>query len=133
MTAVDMPHQSDLAGRRVLVIEDEYMISMFITEALQDIGCEVVATADRIEPALEKAKVESFDIAIVDVNLRGEQTHAVVDALAERGKPFVIATGYGTDGLPERMSRSPRLCKPFMPDDLEKAMRLALQTTGARA
>jgi CheY-like chemotaxis protein len=116
----------DLGGRRILVIEDESLVSMFIIDTLEDIGGEIVATADNLAAALEKAASTPYDLAIRDLNLGGEPTFAVADMLADRGTPFVIATGYGTSGLPERLRGTPALSKPFHRRDLERAMRAAL-------
>jgi DNA-binding response OmpR family regulator len=61
-----------LVGTRVLVVEDEALISMMLEDYLTEIGCEVVATAARLEEALEKARSVSMDVAVLDVNLAGK-------------------------------------------------------------
>ena len=60
----------ELVGRRVLVIEDESMVSMLIENLLSEIGCEVVGTASSFNEALQKVKSVAFDVAILDVNFR---------------------------------------------------------------
>jgi CheY-like chemotaxis protein len=116
----------ELTGRRVLVIEDESMVTMLIHDTLADIGCEVVGSASRFDDALAKAKSLPFDIAILDVNLNGRQTFPIAEALSERGVPFVWATGYGAGGLPESHQKVPVLPKPFQLSDLEQALKAAL-------
>jgi CheY-like chemotaxis protein len=116
----------ELTGRRVLVIEDESMVTMLIHDTLADIGCEVVGSASRFDDALAKAKSLPFDMAILDVNLNGRQTFPIAEALSERGVPFVWATGYGAGSLPESLQKVPVLPKPFQLSDLEQALKAAL-------
>lgn len=115
----------ELAGRRVLVIEDESMVAMLIEDTLVGLGCEVVGSASRFDEAVEKARSLSFDVAVLDVNLRGRQTLPIAQALAERGVPFLFATGYGEASLPEPLRKVPVLQKPFHLRDLERALRAA--------
>ena len=118
---------TDLAGLRVLVIEDEAMVAMLIQDTLAEIGCEVIGVASRLNDAIEKAKSLAFDIAILDVNLNGRQTVPIAASLAERGVAFVVATGYLAASLPESLQRVPILQKPFRQRDLERALRAALR------
>ena len=117
---------ADLAGRRVLVIEDESMVMMLLQDMLEDIGCEVVDSASRLEEAIGKARSLSFDVAILDVNLNGERTYPIAEVLAERGVRFVFATGYGVGNLPPDFIGRPVLQKPFQQQDLERVLRAAL-------
>lgn len=121
-----LSHCVDLKGRRVLVVEDESLVLMLLEDTLSDVGCEVVATASRFGEALEKAASLSFDVAILDVNLNGNQTLDVADCLARRNIPFVFATGYGAAGLLSRFEGVPILQKPFQQSDLTLALRAAL-------
>jgi CheY-like chemotaxis protein len=116
----------ELAGRRVLVIEDESMVMMLLQDMLEDIGCEVVDSASRLGEALAKAKSLTFDVAILDINLDGERTFPIAEVLAERGVRFVFATGYGVANLPPGLSGRPILQKPFQQQELERALRAAL-------
>ena len=68
----------------------------------------------------------AFDVAILDVNLSGETTGPVAEALAARGTPFVFATGYGEHGLPEQFRDRPLLKKPFQIDSLKRMLETAL-------
>ena len=63
-----------------------------------------------------------FDVAILDVNLNGEPISPVVEVLVQRGLPFVFATGYGQRGVPEPLSETPTLQKPFQADALAQAL-----------
>lgn len=120
----------DLMGRRILVIEDESMVSMLIEDALVDMGCVVVALASRLNDGLAKAQTLAFDAAILDVNLAGERSFGIAEALRLRKLPFVFATGYGLSSIPEPLRSAPVLQKPFSPVELERALLAALE--GAR-
>jgi len=96
-----------LFGRRVLVVEDEMMTLMLIEDMLADLGCESVATAATAEQALALIDKQVFDAAMLDMNLNGEKSHAVADALAARGVPFVFSTGYSGNDIPVHLNRCP--------------------------
>ena len=118
--------QSASPAKRILVVEDELMIRMLLEDMLGELGYTVAAEAARIEEALEAAKNEDFDIAILDVNLNGQPISPVADALVARGMPFVFATGYGERGLPEPYRDRPTLKKPFQMDGLKQMLQTAL-------
>jgi CheY-like chemotaxis protein len=119
------PVASSVAGKRVLVVEDELMIRMLLQDMLADLGCELAGEAGRIDEALTLAKQSEFDVAILDVNLNGQPISPVVDVLIERGLPFVFATGYGQRGVPEAYRKTPTLQKPFQAEALAQAIRAA--------
>lgn len=102
------------------------MIIMLIRDFLTDIGCEIGGVAVRFMDALEKARSQSFDVAILDVNLNGRHVFPIAEVLAERGLAFVFSTGYGPTGIPARFEGAPVLQKPFQQEDLERALRAAL-------
>jgi DNA-binding response OmpR family regulator len=103
---------------RVLVVEDEDLIAMFVEDMLTDMGHEVGAIAARMEDGLREAETGSFDFAIVDVNLDGVPSYPVAEVLRARGIPFVFATGYGAAGLDPRFVGASTLQKPFTEADL---------------
>jgi CheY-like chemotaxis protein len=116
---------SSVAGKRVLIVEDELMIRMLLQDMLADLGCKLAGEAGRIEEALTLAKQTEFDVAILDVNLNGQPISPVVDILIERGLPFVFATGYGQRGVPEAYRQTPTLQKPFQAEALAQAIKAA--------
>ena len=107
---------------RILIVEDEMLLAMNIEEMLLEHGYEVAGIAGRLGPALALAREGGFDAAMLDVNLAGEMSFPVADLLAERGIPFLFATGYGLQGLEERYRGRPVLQKPFRATELRKAL-----------
>jgi CheY-like chemotaxis protein len=116
-----------LAGRRVLLVEDEAMIAMLLEDMLGDLGCHVVGPAYAIGHALELAAApEAIDVAILDVNLGGRPVFEVADALRAHRVPMIFSTGYGEAGLRKVDRGAPVLGKPFRTEDLATALRQAL-------
>lgn len=115
---------NDRDGRRyrVLLVKDEVVVAMLMEDILADLGCEVTATATRVEDALTAAKSGSFDFAILDVNLNGSLSYPIADILRQRNIPIIFATGYGTKDLDASYAGAPTLQKPFRPADLEAAV-----------
>lgn len=112
-----------LLGRRVLVIEDDEIISMLLDDMLADFGCAVVGTATRVEEALGMiGATTAIDAAVLDVNLHGTRSDPVADALAACGIPFVFSTGYGGGGISDAHRNRPVLQKPFNQADLAAAL-----------
>ena len=121
----------DMAGRRILVVEDETLIAMTIEDALQDLGCVVVGPVAKLDAALLLARHEALDAAVLDVTIRGGDVFPVAEQLLARGVPFVLASGYGDWALPKELQNLPRLTKPFTAQDLEEQVRsLLARTTG---
>ena len=111
-----------LAGTRVFIVEDEALILFSLQDMLADLGCEVVASALRIDDALAQVGELAFDIAILDVNLDGEEVFPVADLLVKRGLPFVFVTGYGEGSLPDAYRAHPALQKPFQSEQLKSTL-----------
>jgi len=119
--------QPSHAGLRVLIVEDESMVTMLIEDFLADMGCAVAGVASGLDEALSSVSSLDFDVAILDVNLNGVQSYPVAQVLRERGIPFVMATGYGAAGLPQVFQSVPTVGKPFQQWQLERAIRAAVR------
>ena len=117
-----MTDMARVAGLRVLVVEDEMMVSMLIEDMLSDLGCAVVGPASRLDEAMELARAGGIDCAVLDVNLGGQPIYPLADYLREHGLPFAFATGYGDAGLREADRGSPVLQKPFRETDLARVL-----------
>ena len=106
-----------LAGLRVLVVEDEWLIADELRRILVDRGCVVVGPASRVADALALVASETFQAALLDANLAGDSAAPVADALKASGKPFAVVTGYDRSQLPSDLMRdAPRVRKPFTAD-----------------
>lgn len=109
---------------RILVVEDEYFIAQEIAEALESAGLTVLGPCPKVSAALELlAAVEACDAAVLDASLRGVSSLPVCEALALRGIPFVVVTGFSVGQLPERMAAAPVLTKPLDPEKLVSVLR----------
>src|SRR5438309_3731084 len=117
-----MTDTAKLAGLRVLVVEDEMMVSMLIEDMLGDLGCVVIGPASRLEESMDLARSSQIDCAVLDVNLGGEPIFPLADLLRELGRPFAFATGYGDAGLREADRGTPVLQKPFREGDLARVL-----------
>src|SRR5665213_2757687 len=107
-----------LAGRRILVVEDEMLVLMMAEDMLADLGCEAVTSAATVNQALALIETEVFDAALLDMNLGGDKSFPVADALAARRVPFIFATGYTGQDMREGYRDRPVLKKPFRYEDL---------------
>jgi len=105
-------------GRRILVVEDEALVAMLVEDALVEAGYEVIGPARSVAQAMKLLEGETPAAAVLDLNLAGETSTPVADALARRGVPFVVATGYGVAGVPAAHRAAPVLPKPYDPADL---------------
>ncbi|PZN95104.1 MAG: response regulator [Alphaproteobacteria bacterium] len=100
--------------RRILVVEDEYVIAMDLALELEELGFEVVGPAGSVSEALALVdRGDRLDGAILDVNLRNERVYPVADALAARGVRFVFASGYDARLMPDAYADVPRCGKPI--------------------
>jgi two-component SAPR family response regulator len=112
------------AGRRILIVEDELLLAMDYEEMLRREGFLVLGPVGRQASALALLERERPDAAILDVNLAGERSTAVAEALAKRGVPFVVVSGYAERTLSEPVLRgAPRLDKPVQARELVRLIR----------
>lgn len=113
------------AQPRILVVEDEAMVSMMLEDMLADLGCQVVGPAASLTSGLRLAESAEVEGAVLDVNLAGEKVFPIADVLAGRGVPFVYATGYGRAGLREEDLTRPVVQKPYSVQELARNLREA--------
>ncbi|WP_010186776.1 response regulator [Sphingomonas sp. PAMC 26605] len=107
----------------ILIVEDEPLIAMMIEDFLDVLGKAVAGTADTVEAALAVIAGGGVEAAILDVNLRGgEKSFPIADVLAQKGIPFVFATGGSHDTVAEEYRDRPTLPKPFTMDGVAKAL-----------
>ena len=101
------------------------MIRMLLSDMLLELGYAVAAEAGHIDEAMAVAQKAEFDLAILDVNLAGQTIAPVAKVLEGRSLPFVFATGYGLDDLPDGFRERPTLRKPYQLTDLQTALQSA--------
>jgi CheY-like chemotaxis protein len=102
------------AGRRVLLVEDEFLAALTTIDLLESIGCEVVGPAARLALAVQLAQSESLDAAVLDINLAGELVWPVAEALQRRRVPFLFLSAYSQSAMiPRHLAGAPLLAKPL--------------------
>ncbi len=112
------------ARRRVLLVEDESLVALLLTDLLADLECEVVGLASNAAQALALARSSDIDFALLDVNLGSQSTSfAAAEALRARGVPFAFVTGYGAQGVREDLRDAPVVSKPVDFAELRKVLR----------
>ena len=114
------------AGRSILIVEDEPLIAMMLEDFLDSLGHRVHRTCDSVKCALDEIERGGFDLAILDVNLKGESVWPVATRLREKKVPFVIATGGHVDPPPAEFKDAPVIEKPYTVDRVTPAIEAAL-------
>jgi len=109
---------SGLAGKRVIIIEDEPLVSMDVESCLAAAGCEIAGTAGNLAVAKTLSDTAECDVALLDVNLGGHQVDELAATLTRRNIPFAFVTGYGRDTLPQGFREAVMVRKPFSADEL---------------
>jgi CheY-like chemotaxis protein len=111
-----------LAGKRILLVEDEAVIAFAVEDMLLELGCEVVGPAFRLDEALPMARDAAIDAAILDVNLNDQRSFQVAEALKSRGIPFLFATGYAEAGVDWNGEEVSVIAKPYRKDQIANAL-----------
>lgn len=102
------------SGKRVLVVDDEFLVAMGLEDNLRSLGYVVVGPVGTLAAAIAAAAHEQVDAAILDVNLAGEAVYPAAAILAERGIPFIFCSGYtGSARMPPEFAGAPRVAKPY--------------------
>jgi len=117
-------------GARVLIVEDEIVVALFLEDLLAEFGYEVAGIVSHLDDAM--GRPNDYDVALLDVHLNGRNVFDFADRLAARGTPFVFATGYGARGIPDRHCARPVLQKPFRPDESKRALKEVVAEEGGR-
>lgn len=117
-----------LAGKRVLVVEDEPLIALALVSSLEAAGAEVGRPVGTEKEALAAIERGGLDVALLDANLHGKPVGEIAAALTRRNIPFIFVTGYGRESLPESFRQASVLPKPFSDKQLIDAI-VALSST----
>lgn len=111
-----------LSGKRVLIVEDEMLVALLIEDFLADLGCSCVGPFRSVANALEAARTEDLDLAVLDVNLGGERVYPVAEVLASRRIPFLFLSGYGEEAIPPGHADWKVCAKPFKSEVLMRML-----------
>lgn len=103
-----------ITGKRVLVVDDEFMVAAMLVDALEEAGAVPVGPASSLREGLDMVAAQPLDAALLDWNLLGEMSDAIARALVAKGVPFIITTGYVSLG--SEFDHVPRLAKPYTPE-----------------
>jgi DNA-binding NtrC family response regulator len=114
------------AGRRILLVEDDAIIGLDIRDILERAGCLMLGPAANVSDALAVITSTKIDGAVLDINLGGELSYGVADALAAKSIPFMIISGYSADRVPAAHRQRPILAKPFLAHELLAAFGRAI-------
>jgi DNA-binding response OmpR family regulator len=112
--------------RNILIVEDEPLISMMLEDFLLSMGHRVSAICETVAEALKAVESAGFDIAILDINLKGESVWPVASRLREEGIPFVLASGGHVDPPPAEFDNVPMIDKPYTIDRVTPALDAAM-------
>jgi CheY-like chemotaxis protein len=116
----------DLTGKRILLVEDEMLVALLVEDTLTDHGCVVVGPASSVPEALQLATTQTFDAAVMDVNVGGEKAYPVAEALDARGIPFLFVSGYGQSAVPEDRPGWRVCAKPFRGEDMVRMLKIQI-------
>ncbi len=114
---------------RILIVDDEPLISILVEGWLKELGYEVVGPARSVQDGLKLAESAKLDGAILDVNLAGESSLSLANALKLKGVPVAFATG--DSGLDEDSGFADPilLSKPFVYEDVKEVVAKLLKPT----
>ena len=100
-------------NRRILVVEDELLIGLDVKATLTDVGCEVIGPVASVSSAVKAVREDRFDAAVLDINLGGDLSFPIADALLEAQVPFLFLTAYARIALPKPYCERVVIAKPF--------------------
>ncbi|ETX10773.1 hypothetical protein OCH239_21335 [Roseivivax halodurans JCM 10272] len=115
-------------GRRtILIVEDEWLVATDLMHMIEDIGYHAHGPAHSVSEALDLLNEAEVDAGLLDVNLRGETSYPIADAMAEKGLPFAFLSGYTSDQLRPGFQECPLLSKPITIGALRDRLSLLLR------
>lgn len=115
-------------GRRILLVEDEFLIALEIADALAAAGAEVSGPHGTLADAERAASLEAVELAILDIDLRGEEVFPAAHLLRKRGIPFIFYTGQPErDVLAAEFPEVPVCVKPCDPSAILRELLRLLQ------
>jgi two-component sensor histidine kinase len=122
--------QRRLSGKRLLVVEDEPLVSLDLMACIEDADGIVVGPTGNQKDALGLIEIESIDAAVLDANLHGKPVDQIAAALTQRNVPFVFVSGHSREGLPAAFAKAPLVSKPFSHQQIIDALSKLLHRSG---
>jgi two-component sensor histidine kinase/DNA-binding response OmpR family regulator len=116
------PAAKSIIDLRVLLVEDEALVAMMMQDVLEDLGCTIIGPYRTLGSAVEAAKEEEVDLALLDINLGEELVYPAAEILADRNVRFVFLTGYDNEHVDARFRYAPVLQKPFDREALQRVL-----------
>jgi PAS domain S-box-containing protein len=114
--------KSGVEGKRILLVEDEALLALEISEILSSAGAHVIGPFGGLIEGATAARRESIDFAVLDMNLKGEMVYPLAEELLERKIPLIFLSGYNVPDVPETLRGVPHLIKPADPAALLKVI-----------
>ena len=128
-----MNEPNSLHGVTAIIIEDNILLADSMRLALESWDCTIAGMAGTIARAKELIDLVDFDVAILDIDLRGKSVMPVVEAVRAHDKPFLFVSGYGDESvLPAHLRSVKRLNKPVDPQRLAFSIREIVSEAGSR-
>jgi DNA-binding response OmpR family regulator len=123
---------TELMKSRVLLVEDEPLVAMLITDMLDELGYEVVRAGPDVEAASASARTENIQLAVLDLAIENGSTFPVAAILRERGVPFIFVTGLDVSKARDKFGGTVVLEKPFGAVALDSALDMITRNRTAR-
>jgi len=120
---VEAAAPASLKNKKVLIVEDQYLIAADLSRAVTILGGVVVGPVASNEAAQAELARSDIDLAFLDINLDEQMVFPLADELEKRGIPFIFATGHEATVLPDRLKSKLRLVKPFTVQAVIEAVR----------
>ena len=118
------------SGVTVIIVEDNMLVADSVRMLLETLECHVAGMAGTVERGIDLVESNEFDVALLDIDLRGRSVLPVVRAVQDKGKPFLFISGYGDETiLPEELRSAQRLNKPLDAEGLVSAIQEVLANT----
>jgi two-component SAPR family response regulator len=123
-----MTRANALQDLQVLIVEDDYLVADTLMDTLREAGASILGPLGRLDAALAFVRQHGTELdgVVLDLNLHGQTTYAVADALIEAGVRFVFVTCYDAGALDAAYRGYPRCQKPFQPEAIVVALTSAL-------
>jgi DNA-binding response OmpR family regulator len=113
------------AARRILIVEDEMLIALMLQDMVANVGFAVEGIATSLAAGIDLARTANVHLAILDINLNGEEAYPIADILRARGVRLIFSTGYGVETLKPEYEFIPKLVKPYEQANLVAAIQAA--------